>query len=145
MAWGIAAALLYVIWGVLVARVLRVRILHEGEAPPVPYRWVAPPPALAGSNLPPETGAATVPVGQNPGQVITGDGQCVVGFPEGSIGPREGESQANVKITPLDPSNGAPPLLGMRFDGNSYRVEALYRSEERRVGKECRSRWSPYH
>ena len=29
-----------------------------------------------------------------------------------------------------------------RFDANSY----LYiRSEERRVGKECRSRWSPYH
>ena len=28
------------------------------------------------------------------------------------------------------------------------RVEAhmpLHRSEERRVGKECRSRWSPYH
>ena len=23
--------------------------------------------------------------------------------------------------------------------------EMLYRSEERRVGKECRSRWSPYH
>src|SRR5256885_6751814 len=23
--------------------------------------------------------------------------------------------------------------------------KALYRSEERRVGKECRSRWSPYH
>ena len=22
---------------------------------------------------------------------------------------------------------------------------AWYRSEERRVGKECRSRWSPYH
>ena len=22
---------------------------------------------------------------------------------------------------------------------------SLYRSEERRVGKECRSRWSPYH
>src|SRR5256885_8539602 len=27
-----------------------------------------------------------------------------------------------------------------------YRTEFLYlRSEERRVGKECRSRWSPYH
>ena len=25
------------------------------------------------------------------------------------------------------------------------RLEALLRSEERRVGKECRSRWSPYH
>ena len=27
----------------------------------------------------------------------------------------------------------------MRFDGSNVR------SEERRVGKECRSRWSPYH
>ena len=25
------------------------------------------------------------------------------------------------------------------------RVSFLHRSEERRVGKECRSRWSPYH
>ena len=25
------------------------------------------------------------------------------------------------------------------------RIAALDRSEERRVGKECRSRWSPYH
>ena len=24
-------------------------------------------------------------------------------------------------------------------------IKALHRSEERRVGKECRSRWSPYH
>ena len=24
-------------------------------------------------------------------------------------------------------------------------VKAIARSEERRVGKECRSRWSPYH
>src|SRR5256884_3660274 len=27
---------------------------------------------------------------------------------------------------------------------NAMRLD-LYRSEERRVGKECRSRWSPYH
>ena len=26
-----------------------------------------------------------------------------------------------------------------------YALVAIYRSEERRVGKECRSRWSPYH
>ena len=37
-----------------------------------------------------------------------------------------------------------------RFAGNVDKaVEAFYaiteRSEERRVGKECRSRWSPYH
>ena len=30
---------------------------------------------------------------------------------------------------------------------SSFVIKALvqYRSEERRVGKECRSRWSPYH
>ena len=26
-----------------------------------------------------------------------------------------------------------------------HKLERLERSEERRVGKECRSRWSPYH
>ena len=39
-----------------------------------------------------------------------------------------------------------------RADGNGDEVDqtlfpytTLFRSEERRVGKECRSRWSPYH
>ena len=26
-----------------------------------------------------------------------------------------------------------------------YMLSGMVRSEERRVGKECRSRWSPYH
>src|SRR3989441_12209531 len=34
-----------------------------------------------------------------------------------------------------------PAKGGIRFDLNV----TLERSEERRVGKECRSRWSPYH
>ena len=34
----------------------------------------------------------------------------------------------------------------VRQSGDSVRITAqLIRSEERRVGKECRSRWSPYH
>ena len=28
---------------------------------------------------------------------------------------------------------------------NAHAKDELLRSEERRVGKECRSRWSPYH
>ena len=32
---------------------------------------------------------------------------------------------------------------GMGFDGSS--IKGFARSEERRVGKECRSRWSPDH
>ena len=34
--------------------------------------------------------------------------------------------------------------LGWHFDQSELSV-TLMRSEERRVGKECRSRWSPYH
>src|SRR5256712_13598346 len=37
----------------------------------------------------------------------------------------------------LDRADGTP-----KFRGHVIRFE---RSEERRVGKECRSRWSPYH
>ena len=35
-------------------------------------------------------------------------------------------------------------LLGMLGMALAVSV-TMYRSEERRVGKECRSRWSPYH
>src|SRR3989442_94476 len=30
-------------------------------------------------------------------------------------------------------------------DGTEMGMRGVYRSEERRVGEECRSRWSPYH
>src|SRR5258707_13014834 len=38
--------------------------------------------------------------------------------------------------------------LTLTVEGTAYYEQAaplLRRSEERRVGKECRSRWSPYH
>ena len=43
--------------------------------------------------------------------------------------------------------------LGLNYYLNDYGLDtgklamfcAVWRSEERRVGKECRSRWSPYH
>ena len=31
------------------------------------------------------------------------------------------------------------------FSRDSFDTSSISRSEERRVGKECRSRWSPYH
>ena len=31
------------------------------------------------------------------------------------------------------------------FNGSGLSLMEISRSEERRVGKECRSRWSPYH
>ena len=33
----------------------------------------------------------------------------------------------------------------MKTAGVTANMNIKYRSEERRVGKECRSRWSPYH
>ena len=35
--------------------------------------------------------------------------------------------------------------LKILADAAKYDVACTSRSEERRVGKECRSRWSPYH
>ena len=37
--------------------------------------------------------------------------------------------------------NGTKTRLLINFDV----IVSFLRSEERRVGKECRSRWSPYH
>src|SRR2546421_1101769 len=44
--------------------------------------------------------------------------------------------------------DGTPqPLLDLRQQGGRRTLpgHVAHRSEERRVGKECRSRWSPYH
>ena len=39
-------------------------------------------------------------------------------------------------------AQGYPPQYDAPY---SYKAAGWTRSEERRVGKECRSRWSPYH
>ena len=36
-------------------------------------------------------------------------------------------------------------LLSIYHEGSKAQLTENIRSEERRVGKECRSRWSPYH
>ena len=45
---------------------------------------------------------------------------------------------------------GRVALVASHFENKECEVESrefktITRSEERRVGKECRSRWSPYH
>ena len=42
---------------------------------------------------------------------------------------------------PKEPVEYLNPYMG----NISHLLVPTYRSEERRVGKECRSRWSPYH
>src|SRR5256885_11453076 len=43
------------------------------------------------------------------------------------------------------PHGGAPMAVETKARRPKNRISADLRSEERRVGKECRSRWSPYH
>ena len=53
--------------------------------------------------------------------------------------------------TPTPTPTFAPALALLPRGGRAHLLRrcaplpALLRSEERRVGKECRSRWSPYH
>ena len=54
----------------------------------------------------------------------------------GKLELRDGATKAEVTFV------GGEPI---EIDGGDTQRIALWRSEERRVGKECRSRWSPYH
>ena len=51
-----------------------------------------------------------------------------------------------VPVVVLDDAKDALPLAKALCNGGLPCAEITFRrSEERRVGKECRSRWSPYH
>ena len=54
------------------------------------------------------------------------------------------EDGSDLPVTVL---NGKPGYINFldAFNGWQLVKELKERSEERRVGKECRSRWSPYH
>ena len=56
----------------------------------------------------------------------------------------QGHSEiVNETLTPM-PDTETDPKNGMAWSASFASVIGM-RSEERRVGKECRSRWSPYH
>src|SRR3989449_9886704 len=62
-----------------------------------------------------------------------------------------GISRANPTKDPKHLDNAVLALLRLNVSqlitigGDDTAYSAMKRSEERRVGKECRSRWSPYH
>ena len=67
---------------------------------------------------------------------------------------KAGAESANYPFCTIDPNVGVVPVPDFRLKllSDLYNSEKItpaviefVRSEERRVGKECRSRWSPYH
>src|SRR2546427_5031258 len=85
--------------------------------------------------------------------LFTACGPTIQGYP--LRGPRPSESRQVAEL--LDPLLMTLELPSLRIIAASSdckigfavartdRVNVWSRSEERRVGKECRSRWSPYH
>jgi len=68
--------------------------------------------------------------------LAVGVGPLVIGA---LLGPHRPDREKN---SPYECGFEAFEDTRMKFDVRFYLVA---RSEERRVGKECRSRWSPYH
>jgi hypothetical protein len=130
--WGAAAIAVYVTAALVVADDGRVvpRPLYDGLAPAAPYRFVSPPPDLAGDNEQPEPGTGVVDLvgkeGSAPTSISTGDGQLQVVLQEGTFAAKEKEKAVEVALTPLV----APPPLdiggGLKIEGNAYRVDAKY-------------------
>ena len=126
---GIVASALYLVVAAATWPRVPVLILYEGFGPPPPYHWVRPPANLAAGNQPPPPGSGRIALtaeGSRPASIATDDAQAVAVFPGGAIEARVGESRIDVRIIPLDPATIGPPPGGFRFDGNAYRVEAVY-------------------
>ena len=56
-----------------------------------------------------------------------------------------GESTADAIVSAVDAMYTEHTFAEKDFALKHNEDEIAVRSEERRVGKECRSRWSPYH
>src|ERR1043166_10252153 len=86
-------------------------------------------------------GLAVVLVGHNPASEI---------YVRGKVKACEEVGIYSEKVTPPESVTTAELLvlvenLNRREEIDGILVQLPLRSEERRVGKECRSRWSPYH
>ena len=119
---------------VLVLALVVAALAHPGASVPLfdglplpqaPYRYVSPPPDLASSNQPPESGQTTLPVqnGQVPGGgAQTGDGQVLVFFGLGALQASSTTQSVTVRIDPVTDPPGPPS--GGEIRGNVYRVTA---------------------
>ncbi|HEX9694772.1 MAG TPA: hypothetical protein VGB64_00495 [Actinomycetota bacterium] len=108
---------------------LPIRPVYDGVAPPQPYQWVQPPAGQADGNVKP--GPATGRIGLDAsgvknGTIATPDGQFVITIQEGSIASKAGQNSVKIDVTPLDGNAIGEPPDGLSYDGNAYRVTAVY-------------------
>jgi hypothetical protein len=104
------------------------RPLLDGLAPSAPYRWVKPPPGVAG-NKPPTPATFTIEIlanGVPGGAFTTPDAQVTAIVPSKAIPPSPGQRSVRVSLTPVDPAGLAPPPPGRILLGNAVRIAATY-------------------
>jgi hypothetical protein len=129
---GAAALAVYVIAAVATVRLTdhHVRPLFEGIGPAPPYQWVDPPPEFASGNVKPHAAVREVALtatGSPLTSLSSGDAQVVVNIPDGAVPPRPGDTAVAVTFEPLAPKQFAAPPVGLRADGNVYRVTFAYK------------------
>jgi hypothetical protein len=119
------------------ASLLARRPLLDGLAPPVPYRWVKPPPDLAASNKPPASLRFEVELdasGSRLGAFSTSDGQVNLVLAEDAVPPRPGQTSVAFAIEPVDPATPGPVPSELVVAGNAYHIQASYRPSGEKVG-----------
>jgi hypothetical protein len=94
-----------------------------------PYRWVNPPPELAGTNQPPSSGRFTLLIrngGSLPNTFVTSDNQTTLSFAKDAIPAHAAAKEARVAVQPEDPATFAPPPDGLTAFGNAVRIDVAY-------------------
>ncbi len=129
-AGGIAVALAYVVLAAVTGHLdpLERRPVLDGLAPPPPYRWVSPPPALAAANQPAESADLDVPIANGVSTVgvfLTPDSQAAVLLQQGAVPLPPGTTKATFRLHALAPPAGAVLPPGVDILGNVYRIDIV--------------------
>ena len=138
LAWGLVIVAIYVAGGIVSGHLspLARRPLLDGIIPPLPYRWVAPPPELADSNLPPASGRSRIPMRPNGSQaafMATDDAQVTLNAPKGAVPAHTGSQAVVMTIKPIDPASVGPLPGRLTVKGNVYVIAAAYQPGGDRV------------
>lgn len=130
---GLVVAVVYLLVADMTFRtgLLPVRPLFDGPASHgggQPYNWVSPPPGEQDGGTP-QPSSKLVPFGREglaSDSLETPDGQAKLVIPEGAVEEAEGQTGVEFSIAPVDASKVGDPPEGTNFNGNGYRVGAVY-------------------
>lgn len=115
----------------------RLRPLFDGfGSHPGQYNWVNPPREFAAGNQPPQDAELVIDfdaTGSKQSSAGPGDGQIAASLPPGALAGHQPDTEAALRLTPLDPSTLGPLPAGLRPESNAYRVDIAYQPSGTKV------------